>query len=565
MPPARSWIRDATLLLVAYLGLSLVVLHPISNALHLATASYPGDARLNIWTLAWVNHVLENPGLALFDANIFYPAPETFAYSEHLVGIALFSFPIYAVTHNPTLAYSLVWFGAFVLNGVVAHLLVWRLTRNHIAALVGGVGFAFSFFNMLHGHGHIQLVWSFWMPLSMIAIDGWVRKPSWPRAMALAVTLVMQVLASWYMAVLVLLLAAAYVPFAVVFDRHSRPRIGRLGVQSLAIAVLLLMCVVPFARHYVAFPPGPTTEAATLSADLASYLVPSQGTWLGAHWPSWLPGHPREPYGESTLFAGYVRLLLTVVGLLWVCWRGRGPAPARGVRGAFAFACLLIVLGGWLSLGPRRPELDVPSLYDLFVRLPGMQLFRAPGRFALLVTLGTAITSAVGALAMLTRWPRAGQGLVLVLLAASLGETYFVRFPGGRPQPEAIPRVYALLRDLGPGAVVSLPFHTGTAAWWREADYQYYSTVHWRPIVNGYSRREPEGFHAMTEDMAAFPGPDSAKTMRRMGVRYVVVHTERYEDGAQDLSANAERSGDFSVIARDGRQVLYAVRPGPEE
>ncbi len=568
MPHAPSRVRQAVALVAVYLGLAMVMLHPISNVQHLATASYAGDARLNIWTLAWANHVFEHPGLALFDANIFFPARETFAYSEHLVGIAAFSFPIYALTHNPTLAYNLVWFTAFVLNGLAAHVFVWRFTRNHVAALVGGTGFAFSFFNMLHGHGHIQLVWSFWMPLSLIALDTWVKKPSWTRASAVATTLTCQVLASWYLAVLVLLLAVTYLPFAVIRSRPSRACIRILSLQSLAIAAVLVLTVAPFARHYVNFPPGPVTEAAALSADLASYLVPPQGTWLGTRWPSWLPGQPREPYGETTLFVGYVRWLLAAVGLLWmtrrISRRGHLALPPAPARGAFTFACVLVVLGGWLSLGPGGDGLGIPSLYDLFVRLPGMRLFRAPGRFALVLTLGMAIASTVGALALITRRPRTGHAVVLLLVVASLAETYLLRFPAGRPQPETVPKVYTFLRGLEPGAVVSLPFQLNTTTWWREADYQYYSTVHWRPIVNGYSRREPVGFFALTNQIATFPSPASAKTLRDLGVSYVVLHSERYADGAGQAVAEAQASPDFSLIARDGPQFLFAVRPGPE-
>jgi hypothetical protein len=308
------------------------------------------------------------------------------------------------------------------------------------------------------------------------------------------------------------------------------------------------------------FPPGPATEAGTLSADLASYFVAPQGTWLGGHWPSWLPGHPREPYGESTLFAGYVRPLLAAIGLIWVCGLARRSAERR-LTMAFTFACVLVLLGGWLSLGPSRDGLSVPSLYDLFIQIPGMRLFRAPGRFALLVTLGMAIASTIGALALVRRWPTTGRAMVALLVAASLGEAYFVRFPGGRPQPEPVPKVYAFLNGLGPGAVVSLPFQLATEQWWREADYQYYSMVHWRPIVNGYSRREPEGFYALTTRLMTFPAAESAKTLRDLGVGYVVVHTERFPDGAARAVADAEASSDFTLLARDGPQMLFAVTP----
>jgi hypothetical protein len=545
---------------LAYLAASLVMLYPISNVLHLASASYPGDARLNIWTLAWVNHVWESQGLSLFDANIYHPAKGTLAYSEHLIGIAPFSFPIYALTHNPTLAYNIVWFVAFVLNGVAAHWLVFRVTRHHLAALVGGTGYAFSFFNMLHGHGHLQIIWSFWMPVTLIAIDRWAARSSWPRALVVAASLVMQTLASWYLGVLVLLLAAAYVPFAMLLHPVVRRDLRRLALQSLIIALVVFLCVAPFARHYMGFPPGSTEEAAGFSADFAAYLVPPQGTWLGLSWPSWVPDQPREPYRESTLFLGYIRLALFGIGLWWVC-RKRSPLfPDRNIRGTFAFAGFLVLLGCWLSLGPGRDALYLPSLYDLFVTLPGMSLIRAPGRFALLVSLGMAIGSAIGALSLIRRWP-SGSRYVTALLILGLSEVYLVDFPGGRPQPEVIPKVYSFLRDLGPGAVVSLPSHRGLPWDWRDADYQFYSTVNWRPIVNGYSRREPDGYSTIAKLMAAFPSHDTASAMRRLGVVYVVVHTEHYEDGAYGLLEKAEKSLDFALVARDGPQVLFAVRP----
>jgi hypothetical protein len=48
--------------------------------------------------------------------------------------------------------------------------------------------------------------------------------------------------------------------------------------------------------------------------------------------------------------------------------------------------------------------------------------------------------------------------------------------------------------------------------------------------------------------------------MRDLGVGYVVLHTERYEDGAGWRMAAAEASPDFSLIAIDDRRALYAVR-----
>ena len=60
------------------------MLAPIFNFGAMATASFGGDARLIIWTLAWDNHAILDRVPSFFDANIFHPSPNALAYSEHL-------------------------------------------------------------------------------------------------------------------------------------------------------------------------------------------------------------------------------------------------------------------------------------------------------------------------------------------------------------------------------------------------------------------------------------------------------------------------------------------------
>src|SRR5439155_22299545 len=160
---------------VGYVAVCRVMLAPIFNFAHPATANFEGDARLIIWTLAWDNHTLVDGVRALFDANIFYPARNALAYSEHLFGISLFTLPVYAVTRNPVLAYNVVWLLSYGLAAATAHYVAWRHTRDHLAAIVAGLAFAFCFFRMHHGHGHLHMIWSFWIPLSLVAMERWWR------------------------------------------------------------------------------------------------------------------------------------------------------------------------------------------------------------------------------------------------------------------------------------------------------------------------------------------------------------------------------------------------------
>ena len=61
--------------------------------------------------------------------------------------------------------------------------------------------------------------------------------------------------------------------------------------------------------------------------------------------------------------------------------------------------------------------------------------------------------------------------------------------------------------------------------------------------------------------MLAFPGPNSAKTMRRLGVRYVVVHADRYPDRGAAVLQEAKASNDFQLISQDEGVYLFRVQP----
>jgi hypothetical protein len=158
------------------------MLGPLIDFHHLHTASFGGDPRLAIWILGWNNHVVLDGAPSLFDANMFHPEPNALALTEHLFGISLFTLPVYAISRNPVLAYNIVWLLSFFLSALSIHVLVWRLLRDHTAALVAGLVYAFCFFKMQHGHAHLQIIWSFWIPLTYVVTHAGVDTAAIARA-----------------------------------------------------------------------------------------------------------------------------------------------------------------------------------------------------------------------------------------------------------------------------------------------------------------------------------------------------------------------------------------------
>jgi hypothetical protein len=107
--------------------------------------------------------------------------------------------------------------------------------------------------------------------------------------------------------------------------------------------------------------------------------------------------------------------------------------------------------------------------------------------------------------------------------------------------------------------VLSLPDYANTPSWFEEANYQYYSTAHWQPTVNGDSREWPAGFLALTARLKTFPDPDAASAMRDIGLRYIVVHSA--QPGAEAMIGPASASDDFRLLARFDRDYLFQVQP----
>ena len=109
--------RLPLLALAAYLILAVVMTYPL--CLHLSS-SLPGDIGdplLNAWIMAWDGHALLTRPAGLFNANIFFPNPNTLAYSEHLLSTALLLLPAQLLTGEPLAAYNLAFLASFALSG----------------------------------------------------------------------------------------------------------------------------------------------------------------------------------------------------------------------------------------------------------------------------------------------------------------------------------------------------------------------------------------------------------------------------------------------------------------
>jgi hypothetical protein len=531
-----------TAIVIGFLLAALVLSSPYVDLRHLTAASYEGDSRLLIWTLAWDAHALLT-GAPLLDANMFHPEREALAWAEHHLGVALFALPVYAATGNPVLSYWIVWLLAFPLNALAMSVLAFRITRDHVAAFAAGLVYAFCFFRMHHAHGHLQLLWTWALPLVPLALERWVARPSMARALVAAALVLLQALAGWYLAVLVALLSLVTIVFLLKARRVPLPQLLGGGLVA-AIAAMPLLWL---ARPYTRLAAGSADEAAANAADLAAYLVPPENSWLGPVAAA-LGLTPRWIWGEQTLYVGGVTLAMAMIGIL--SWRRRDPLTAAVL--VTGLAALL------LSFGPRGGW----SPFDALSVVPGMELFRAPARFALLVMFAMAVLVAIGTAHLSRRLGRAAIPVLTVLALLGLSESYVVGFPGGKPQPTPIPPVYQRLRTMMPAAVFSLPTYRGKPDAFRQSNYLLFSTAHWFPIVNGAGRQEPPGHGERVAAFSRFPHPDAIDRLREYGVKYVVLHTGQASE-LREAVARAQDAQGVSLLGEYDGDYLYEINATP--
>jgi hypothetical protein len=537
-------VRRAARLIVFYTLATVVMTWPIFNIAAAATASYEGDARLMIWALGWDNHAVLD-GASLFDANMFYPAPNSLAFTEHSFGISLFTLPIFALTRNAVLAYNVVWFLSYVLCGLATHAWLRRYTRHDLAACIGSVIFTFSFYKMLHGHGHLQQIWTWLLPLSLLQLERWFDRPSPVSAVAWGSAVLLQALSSWYLAILVFLANGFIAGWRIV----AGPRLRTPGslVQLAVVFAAVLAVLYPFAAHYRTLAPVTSREVRSLAADASSYLMPPENTWPGRVWLARVGRGPGSIFGEKTVYIGWIALLLAAMGVVRATrWREAGGYV------------ILAVVALFLSLGPPAQDTGW-SAYSIAARLPLVGGFRAPARFALLVLLGVSVLATIGVDELLELTPRSRRAL-MVVLPLMLSEWFVIGFPGKRPQPFPVPAVYLSDPIKSARAIVSLPDYRGDVHWFWEADYLLFSTRHWRPMVNGYGRYEPPQHAHDISYMMAFPGPNNARRMRELGVEYLVLHAARYPDGAATILRDAQASPEYELVMQQGTDYLYRVR-----
>ena len=567
-------------IILLYVLLACLMLPPLPA--HLSDgllAAESGDSLLQSWVLQWNLHKLSTSLIGYFDANIFYPYTNTFAYHDHLFGLGLLGFPIYFISHNPLVTYNSLLFLSFVFSAYAMFLLCREITQDSYAAWIGGVIFGFLPFRFAH-LDHLNLLSVYWLPLCFLSLTRYLSlQPKRPSNDLLMLPLFwlcyfLQALTSFNYLFLSAIALSTYGIILALWQLYRKkfPWSGHVKRNLLVFLVgagLVGLGLLPLALPYLEVNKSmgferTVEETEGLSARLQDYAVAPENNVLYGQitkrWQSPLSPYPRE----QVLFPGILTTLLAGIGLLYGLNRHRKP-QCDGERvgfGVLAFVAFILSLGPFAQIFGKRIPLPYSWLYHV---LPGFKSMRVPARFGLLLALSLAVLASIGVMELFRQWerkkvrPKLLRFLIILLLGVIvLFESHssfstLTRYPGNA---ESLSEVYRWLRSQpAPLRIVELPVRSPRDNF----EAMYYSTFHWHNMLNGRSAFIPTGIERAFAELRDFPSQRSITLLKSLAIEYVVVHTQNLEDALPEILPHG-----LTLLRRFGDDWLFIVEQADE-
>ncbi len=585
MSIARREINRRELLLAAAgtMLVALVMSWPLPLNLGETIPRDLGDPLPQAWKVAWAGHALTTQPLDFFQSNQFWPERDSFAFGDMLIGYAPFALFVDG-PRDAVVRYDLAFLFAYALAFFGAYVLARELGVGPGGAAVAAAAFAFAPFRLEHD-GHMQVISSGGIALALaLGVRGIRLRSPWALLGAWAVA-AWQVSLGFALGLPFLYLIALLIAIGtVVWWRRGRPPLERRLLAAgaggaLLFAVVVGMVAAPYFRIADRHPEAIRTPAVVeaFSDGPRTFLAaPAENSVWGGATAS--VREDLENIPEKTLFPGLIIVILAALGL------GSSTFP-RWLRIGLGAAVLVYSV---LALGFKEED-GLLWPYRIVYELPGWDGIRTPGRLVTFSSLALALLAAAGTESLQRALRRridarssppggtapgagaergpAGSGRGPLITAALAGLLVLLIVVEGRGLPfdpfddqaqPAVPYPVTSVADI-PGPQLHLPAERAEDS----RRYLLWSTDGFPRIVNGRASTNPEETIALIEEMRPFPDEATVERLRELGVRSVVLHTDRLA-GTPQAGAEAVPLDGLGLARRElpGR-VIYELLPPP--
>ena len=493
---SRAWIRTA-LIAAFFTGLAVANSYPLAVS-PASRIGHHGDALFSVWRLAWVGHQLRTDPRHLFDANIFYPVRQTLAYSDAVLLPAVVLAPFHWLGIPPVAIYNLALLAAFVLNALASYALVHRLTGSVPAGILAGVIYGFAPFRFDH-FDHLEMQFSFWLPLAVLAWHHAVMSEAVRGYLFVAALAACQVLSCIYYGIFLL----TWLPLITVvwFVKTPLKALKACGWMLLPPLLVLALYSMPYLRNRDHLGDRNLGDIKAWSAKISDFRsAPPANILYG--WTN------RLSVPERYLFPGVVATALVVIAL-WPPWDRLRLLHIAGLAVALQ-----------LALGFNG--VIYPLLHEWVLPYRGL---RVPARATVLVLLSTSVLAGLALGRVTAPMKQRSRANLIAFAVIALACLEYLSRPALRNVDQGISAWYRTLRS-EPDAVifewpVTVPWRLGQMV---DVQYMYRSTLHWRPLLNGYSGNYPASYLELLLNVRPFPDDGSLRHLQRAGATVLVVH-----------------------------------------
>lgn len=517
---------------------SLFVTFPL--ILHLHDYTYGiGDELLITWIFNWdIYSLLHNP-FAIFSANIYYPYPNTLSFSDIFITLAIIVALPTLIVGEPMVAFNSALIVSLTTLGFFTYLLTFYLTKNIWASIISGTLIAFSVFT-LGRITHLQIVAIQCIPLSLLFFFKFADTGRLKYFVLTMLFFVLQIYNSFLPAYFLIFL---YSTFLVIFYFRDKKKIKPfftkkiIGVSLVAL-ILIMPVVIPYIQTSITFNFTRDIRDSIHFANRPEYfLYPNSKTKLQ---DTLLTTFYKEQPGLY-VYEGYFGMALIVLSIFALVYVIKNRRTSDSYSIGFLFLSIFSFI---LSLGPAfqwagrviKEPFIIPLPYALFYYiLPGFKGFRNSARWEMLTVFCLSILIGIVLAKLLQHKTQKVQIVIaLVVCALVLGE---INVPFSYEKVETkkeFPKVYSYLATLPKDAVIiELPMYNWDMQPYSllEIKREYYSTIHFKKMVNGYSGFSPYAWEEQTRYfMNEFPDEKVIKHLQKIGVDYIIVHSKEYNE-----------------------------------
>jgi hypothetical protein len=510
------------------------------------------DPAAYLWCLVWWPFALAhkiNPFVSQF---IWVPNGANLEWSPSIPGPSLLLSPVTRYA-GPVFSYNVLMLVAPASAATAAFLVCSRISRDFLPSFVGGYLFGFSSYALGQELSHLSLALVACIPLAvylvLLRIESRISLKVFLPLYAIA--LISQFLIATETFATLCEFTAMALFFAIILLPACRKVLSRTSIEIALAYGICAFVVSPFLYYvFKAGEPGPSNSPELCSADLLSFIIPTQVTYLGSGLLKPIADrlNPQLWFSER---GGYLGLALLVIS--FHCWRHRREPLVR-------VATLLIVAIVICSLGPR---LHIGG--NAFFTLPWAFMLRLPFidqalpiRFSLYIWLLVAmLTTRALSVDIRSRWLQLGAALAIIVSVAP-NIPYF-RTQVTKVDTPAWITTGQFKQVVPPNAILLiLPYgHFGNSMLW-----QAESGMSFRMIGGYISSFTPSEYlrwpslRQLDLENPTHPGPDVLEFLRTHQVYGIVV--------AKQLPAWRDALGNLGIEPKESGDVLFYRLPAIE-